>query len=90
VSNARGALSAGRLFRCNGECVRPAQDCAGRHSSAIALQRMTGLGSDEYGEEPWARVGPGWVPALVATHTWDRIDGLTVVNGVRRVVRGPR
>jgi hypothetical protein len=53
----------------------------------VALQRVVRLGADEYREEAAARIEPGWLPGIVGTHTWNREEGLTVMDGLRRVSR---
>jgi len=84
-SNARAARPAGPLFRWGGDLYRPAQDCSRRYGWAIALHRVRRLAGSGYEEEEVARITPTWAPGLLATHTLCRLDGLTLVDGMRRL-----
>jgi len=83
-SDARSARPAGPLFRWRGELYRPAQDCSRRYGWAVVLQRVTRLDRQGYAEETVGRVAPEWAPDLLATHTLCRLDGLTLVDAMRR------
>jgi hypothetical protein len=84
VSDARRARPAGRPFRWRGELVRPAQDCSVRYGHALVLHRVLRLDETAYREEPIARLAARWAPGLEGFHTFNRADGLTVVDGLAR------
>ncbi len=84
-SDARGARPAGRLFRCQGQLYRPAQDCSRRYGGAIVLNQVRRLDLAAYEEAEASRIVPGWRPGLLAAHTWNQAQGLAVVDGMRRV-----
>ena len=88
-SDARHARPAGRLFRWRGDLFRPAQDCARRYGHAIVFNKVLRLDASSYEERVVSRIPPKWSPGLLATHTFNRIGGLTVVDGMRRIPRLP-
>ena len=79
-SDARCARPAGRLFRWNGHLYRPSQDCSGRYGSAIVINRIVRLTESEFEEKAVSRIDPKWAPDLLATHTLNSSDGITVVD----------
>lgn len=87
VSDARRARPAGALFVSRGEVFRPAQDCSVRYGHGIAIQRILRLNELEFAEETVDRIEPDWSPGLLATHTYNRVEGLIVVDAMRRVPR---
>jgi hypothetical protein len=86
VSDARHARPAGRVFSARGDLFRPAQDCSYLYGYAVALQRVRRLDLTDYEEETVSTLLPRWRPGLLATHTYNRCPGLTMVDGLRRVV----
>lgn len=84
----RSARPAGRLFWHGGELYRPAQDGSRRYGWAVTFQRVRRLTRDEYSETEVGRLEPRWRPGLLATHTYNRVPGLTVVDAMERCRRG--
>jgi len=83
-SDARSARPAGRLFRRGGELYRPAQDCSGHYGYGVTVNRVVRLTPEEFREEEVSKILPEWEPGVVATHTINFSDGLTVVDCKRR------
>ncbi len=83
-SDARAARPAGRLFRWNGDLYRPAQDCSKHYGYGVSLNRILRLSSQEFYEEEVSKILPEWDRNLVATHTFNRCDRLTVIDCKRR------
>ncbi|MGB2716072.1 MAG: hypothetical protein WBC51_17960 [Vicinamibacterales bacterium] len=79
-SDGRCARPAGRLFEWNGDLYRPSQDCSGRYGSAIVVNKVTQLNECEYRETAVSRIEPKWAPHLLATHTLNATEGLTVAD----------
>ncbi len=75
----RQARPAGRLFRWNGEWIRPAQDSALRYGHAVRLQRVLEWTEEVYREETREVLLPA--PPFQAMHTfsvageWVMLDG---------------
>jgi len=85
VSDVRRARPAGRLFQIDGQWYRPAQDCSRRYGYAVALQRIVRLDPERFEEVTVGALTPEWAPGVVATHTVNAVDGLTVIDAqVRR------
>ena len=79
-SDARSARPAGRLFLWKGELYRPAQDCSKHYGYGISFNRILRLTPQEYSEEQVSKILPQWNGDVVATHTFNRCDGLTVID----------
>ena len=80
VSDVRHARPAGRPFKVGDFWYRPAQDCSLRYGYAIALRRIVRLDPNELVEEPATTLTPDWDPKVIATHTVNAVDGLTVID----------
>jgi hypothetical protein len=81
VSDIRRARPAGTPFLRNGQLIRPAQDCSRRYGGSIVFNQVEILDEKRYCERPVSRIGPGWAPGVTATHTYNRVDEITVVDG---------
>jgi len=81
VSDIRRARPAGTPFLLGGQLIRPAQDCSRRYGGSIVFNRVEILDEERYLERPVSRIGPGWAPGVTATHTYNRVEELTVVDG---------
>ncbi len=82
-SDARGARPAGRIFTYRDELYRPAQDCSTRYGGSITINKILRLDTDAYEEMEVSNILPDWQPNLVATHTINSVDGLTVMDAKR-------
>jgi hypothetical protein len=87
VADVRCARPAGRLFLSDGRLIRPSQDCSHGYGSAIVLNRIDLLTDREYRESVVRRIEPRWMPGISRTHTFNALDGLDVIDGVRSVLR---
>jgi hypothetical protein len=83
VSDVGRARPAGRVFRRDGELVRPAQDGSRGYGRAVVLNRIDVLTLEEYRETPIGRIDPTWAPGLVGTHTYNSTPRVEVVDGFR-------
>ena len=82
-SDARGARSAGALFRQDGRLVRPVQDCSVRYGYAIVLKEVLTLSPVEYEERTMEVITPTWQPGLLGTHTINGNGRIEVRDGLR-------
>ena len=80
VSDARNARPAGALFEIDGSLYRPAQNCQYRYGYGFNLNKITCLSETEYRETPVAHVTPDWAKDIVATHTFNRANRLSVID----------
>lgn len=78
----RQARPAGRLFRLNGEWIRPAQDSAMRYGHAVRLQRVLEWTEEVYREETREVLLP--VPPFQAMHTFSVAGGWVMLDGWAR------
>jgi len=79
-SNARNSRPAGRVYIHSGDLYRPAQDCSIRYGGSIVVNKIVRLDLDGFDEVEVGTILPDWQPNLVATHTINRVDGLTVMD----------
>jgi hypothetical protein len=74
---------AGKLFRKDGELIRPSQDSSRRYGGALKFNRVLELGETAYREETIAEFAPRG-GRIRATHTFNQAAGLTVIDAVIR------
>ena len=85
VSDVKSARSAGRLFIRNGRIFRPSQNCSPRYGYGFNICEIVKLTETEYEERVISRVEPKWQDDVLATHTFNYADGLTVIDAqIRR------
>ena len=77
----RGARPAGRIFEHDGKLLRPAQIGAPKYGYGIRFQEIVKLTPEEYEERPFDDILPDWKEGLLATHTFNFVDGFSVVDG---------
>jgi hypothetical protein len=81
-SDVRGARPAGRPFRHRGRLLRPGQDGSRRYGWAIRIFEVCRLDPEGFEEVEVAMIPPLWREGLLATHTLNFAEGLTVIDGV--------
>jgi len=84
ISNVRHARPAGRPFQVGDTWYRPAQDCSHRYGWGVTLRRIVRLDPSEFAEETVTTLTPDWHASLLATHTVNAVNGLTVIDMERR------
>jgi hypothetical protein len=85
--DARCARPAGRPFYWNGDLYRPAQDCSERYGYAISINKIERLSPTEYLEKEVSKALPRWTEGLLATHTLNSAEDLTVIDGMKKIRR---
>lgn len=83
-SDVRGSRPAGKLFHWNGDLYRPAQDSSGRYGYAISINKIIQLDAREFREVEVSKILPKWRKDLVATHTINSLNDLTVTDCLMR------
>jgi hypothetical protein len=83
-SDVRASRSAGRLFRWNGELYRPAQDCSRTYGYAVSLNKIVQLDRDQFQETEVSKILPHWDKRILAVHTLNSVDRLTVIDGLTK------
>lgn len=87
VVGLRGARPAGRLFRYDGQLIRPGQDCRRRYGHAIVWNRVDVLDRSDYHETCIGRLTPRFLDGWLAMHTFNQAAGWVVLDGSRLVRR---
>ncbi|HEY5416234.1 MAG TPA: hypothetical protein VIK41_15455 [Gemmatimonadaceae bacterium] len=80
ISNVRHARPAGRPFQVGDTWYRPAQDCSHRYGWGVTLRRIVRLDPSEFVEETVTTLTPDWHRSVLATHTVNAVNGLTVID----------
>jgi hypothetical protein len=83
VRDLGSARPAGRIFRQDGQWIRPSQDSRRRYGHALRFNRITRLDEGGYNEECVATFEPRG-GRIRATHTFNQTEGLTVIDAVIR------
>ncbi len=79
-SDARNSRPAGRIFMHGGDLYRPAQDCSVRYGGSIVVNKIVRLDLNAFDEVEVSTILPDWRPNLLATHTINHVDRLTVMD----------
>lgn len=82
VRDSRFARPAGRIFFRNGNLFRPSQDCSFFYGHAINLNRITCLTDSNYEETLEFTITPPKKTNMLATHTWNTVEGLHVTDAL--------
>lgn len=81
-SDIRSARPAGRIFKRGETYYRPAQDCSVRYGYAIVIHEIIQLDTETYIEKAVNKILPHGHKGIVATHTVNHAEGISVVDGV--------
>jgi hypothetical protein len=84
VRDIRSARPAGRIFVQDGKLIRPSQDNSRRYGYAIKFNRITRLSETEYEETAASSFEPPSRAKILATHTFNQADDLTVIDAIIR------
>lgn len=81
MRNNRGA---GRIFSANGRLIRPSQSCSPVYGYSFTLNEITKLSATEYSEQALREFRPEAL-GMQATHTYNWIPGVEIIDGARVV-----
>ena len=84
VRDIRSARPAGRIFVQDGKLIRPSQDNSRRYGYAIKFNHIVQLNETEYEETTASSFEPQSHAKILATHTFNQADDLTVTDAVIR------
>jgi hypothetical protein len=79
VRNNRGG---GRIFWTGTRFIRPSQSCAGLYGYSFTLNEITSLSTSQYAEWPIREFRPEALN-MEATHTYNWIPGVEIIDGAR-------
>lgn len=80
TTDVRNLRPAGRLFTWRNQLYRPAQDGSRYYGYAVTINRVLKLTPEEFVEEQVSKVLPLWRKDVLATHTLNVCEDLTVVD----------
>jgi hypothetical protein len=83
VRDIGSARPAGRIFVQDGRLIRPSQDSRHRYGHALRFNQITSLNEEQYSEQLVATFKPSG-GAIRATHTFNQVGDLTVIDAVIR------
>ena len=81
----RGGRSAGKVFSKNGKTYRPAQLGAPKYGYGIQLYEILELNDFNYREQLVESILPNWNNHILATHTFNQVDGWQFIDSQRLV-----
>lgn len=87
VSDKSRARPAGKLFYKNGKLIRPSQDCTKAYGYAFNFNEIKVLTKTEYQEQLLEKIKPDWAPEIKRTHTFNSVEGLTLIDAQINVLR---
>ena len=84
VNDIRTARPAGHIFVQNGNLIRPSQDSSRRYGYALNFNQINKLSKTEYEESRLFTFLPPRGKNVLAVHTWNAADDMTVIDAVIR------
>ena len=84
VSDVRSARPAGRMFERDGRLYRPSQNSSGHYGYGLNICEVTMLSETDYEERIVQAITPDWSRDVIATHTYNHANGLTVIDAQLR------
>ena len=84
VQDIHSARPAGRIFMRDGKLIRPAQDSSRRYGYAIKFNHIVKLSETEYEEITESSFEPPHRARILATHTFNQINDVIVIDAVVR------
>lgn len=76
----RGARPAGKIFKKNGKIYRASQIGAPKYGYGTQLNEIVHLSPTEFSERKIEEILPKWNYKLLATHTFNFLDGFTIID----------
>ena len=83
ISDASCARPAGKFFEWEGHIYRPSQDCAGSYGAGLNINQIKNLNKQVYLEELVHCSRPTWDPKLIALHTLNFNQHVSVADAMR-------
>lgn len=82
ATDVRSARPSGKIFKRGGKIIRPSQNCAHRYGYGLKFNEIIKLNETEYEEMEIGSVEPNWNNKIIATHTFNSVNGLTVADAM--------
>ena len=84
VSDVRSARPAGKIFLHQDKLYRPSQDSSVRYGYGLRINQINALSETDYAESCVEFIKPSWQKNIIATHTFNSAENLTVVDAMTR------
>ena len=89
VSDVRAARPAGKIFSYNGNLYRPSQNSSKIYGYGMKINHIITLTETEYKEECVNDIEPLWDKKIIAVHTLNFVNGVTIIDGLMKRTRYP-
>lgn len=89
VSDVTSARPAGKIFIHNGNLYRPSQNSAPIYGYGVKINHIVTLTETEYQEECVNEIEPLWDKSIIAVHTLNFVNDLTIIDGLMRRPKYP-
>ncbi|MBP2664583.1 MAG: hypothetical protein H6Q71_2531, partial [Firmicutes bacterium] len=87
VSDVTSARPAGKIFIHNGNLYRPSQNSAHIYGYGVKINHIVMLTETEYKEECVNAIEPFWDKNIIAVHTLNFANDITIIDGLMRKSR---
>jgi hypothetical protein len=84
ISGATSSRPAGRIYIQDGKLYRPSQDCSKIYGASFSINEINCLSDIDYAEEEIVTIKADWDNTVQATHTYNRVGQLTVIDAFIR------
>ncbi len=81
AENINNSRSAGSIFNIGKKLFRPSQDSSKTYGGAININRIIKIDKDIYKEKFVGTINPNWMKGINRTHTFNRTNQITVIDG---------
>jgi len=89
VCDVTSARPAGKIFIHNGNLYRPSQNSSLMYGYGVKINHIVTLTETEYKEECVNAIEPLWDKNIIAVHTWNVANDITIIDGLIRKSRFP-
>jgi len=81
ITDIKKARPAGKIFRKNGNLIRPAQNCDGLYGRGFSFNKIIKINENEYEEEQVEYFEPEWDSNIIGIHTFNSEGSCVVIDG---------
>ena len=84
ISDVKQSRPAGNFFTYKDKLYRPSQNCSKRYGYGMKINEVMELTETNYEERVVDSIFPNWDKSLLATHTLNSVNNLTVIDAVMK------
>ena len=89
ISDVNSARPAGKFFYHEGKLFRSSQNSSKRYGYGLKINQIVTLSETEYKEECVSSIEPYWDKKIIAVHTFNAANEVTVIDGLMKRARRP-